>query len=268
MRNTSEIRKTNHFHILQILSGGNEFTVLEMSQKTGLCIATCNTILREMVEKGEALAEKRQLNEVGRASLIYCINKEYKSSLYVFASDGGMVFYIAYSYGGQRSYHVEKEVSFSEDTIIPLLKKYIALYSNISEVFLSVPIGTNLQSMQKQIEDELELSVTVNYSEVYKMLGYSCRNQLNGNTIVLIRENGVERYEFTVYSNLVRMGNPLNQNHVFYAEEAKHVLYVLMKLLSPEEVLFVGDHNVFDFCQIKDVKDFDNFELIGLTHRK
>lgn len=83
MLDSTGIRKINTNHIRTELWKDGEHTKLSMAKATGLSVATCNTLLNELAESGEVTGEKRQVNGVGRSSMIYKVNENFESILCV-----------------------------------------------------------------------------------------------------------------------------------------------------------------------------------------
>ena len=81
MKDSADIRKVNKN---KILWQGGQYAKQQISLKTGLSVATCNTLLNTMEEAGEVIGEKKQLQDVGRESVCYQINEAYESFLCVY----------------------------------------------------------------------------------------------------------------------------------------------------------------------------------------
>lgn len=265
MRNTSEIRKANHFHILQMLADGKEYTVAEMSSLTGLCAATCNTILREMAQKGEALAEKRQMNEVGRASVIYRLNAEYRSILYVFPGEGGtLVVYVAYYYGGQRSYESFPCERYDYDTVSFRVKRALEKYSNIDGVYVAVPRGVSAAEWRVRLESECTASVHAAYADEYALGGYLDKEGVGGKEFLLVREQENKNYAISLYINGKAVGGNACPAE-FSPSEAERAVAVMNRALRPDAILLSGNKEAFSSLPVREIRDFDGYLLNGMT---
>ena len=84
MKDSADIRKINKHKIQEILWKGGQYTKQQLSMKTGLSIATCNTILNEMEQSKEVIGEKRRLQNVGRESVCYQINEDFENFLCIY----------------------------------------------------------------------------------------------------------------------------------------------------------------------------------------
>ncbi len=84
MKDSADIRKINKHKIQEILWKGGQYTKQQLSMKTGLSIATCNTLLNEMEQSKEVIGEKRRLQNVGRESVCYQINEDFENFLCIY----------------------------------------------------------------------------------------------------------------------------------------------------------------------------------------
>ncbi len=83
MHNTADVRKINKNRIRRIFWTGGAYSKQQIAELTGLSVATCNTLLNEMLEAGEVSGEKARVAEVGRSTVRYQINECYESILCV-----------------------------------------------------------------------------------------------------------------------------------------------------------------------------------------
>lgn len=83
MMDSSVVKRQNMDLIRRLLWQGKQLTKLEISKRTGLSVATCNTLLNELEKNGEVLGEKSQINDVGRASVVYQYNEGFESYICV-----------------------------------------------------------------------------------------------------------------------------------------------------------------------------------------
>lgn len=78
INNTYRVKLTNKTLIKNALKSIGTATRTEVSQKTGLSIATCRNILNELVKSGEVLeADLEATNNVGRPARKYSFNKDF-----------------------------------------------------------------------------------------------------------------------------------------------------------------------------------------------
>ena len=92
MTDTSEIRKQNKTLIMNVIRSGEEYTKQQISLETGLSVATCNTLLNALAEENRVIGEKRQLNDVGRNTVVYHIIVHLSTLLYEFLSNNSLFY--------------------------------------------------------------------------------------------------------------------------------------------------------------------------------
>lgn len=83
MMDSAGVKRQNMDLIRRLLWHGKQLTKLEISKRTGLSVATCNTLLNELEKNGEVLGEKSQIKDVGRASVVYQYNEGFESYICV-----------------------------------------------------------------------------------------------------------------------------------------------------------------------------------------
>ncbi len=83
MMDSAGVKRQNMDLIRRILWQGERLTKLEISKRTGLSVATCNTLLNELEKRGEVSGEKAQIKDVGRTSILYQYNEGFESYICV-----------------------------------------------------------------------------------------------------------------------------------------------------------------------------------------
>lgn len=83
MQTSADIRRANMNRIRRILWSGGAYTKQQVSALTGLSVATCNTLLNELLDTGEAEGEKARSANVGRSSTLYRASEGHESILCV-----------------------------------------------------------------------------------------------------------------------------------------------------------------------------------------
>ena len=75
MANSSDIRKDNKKKIYRLMLDHQQYTKQQISVKTGLSVATCNTLLNDMAaNKVLVTGEEKEFRGVGRSSWLYEID--------------------------------------------------------------------------------------------------------------------------------------------------------------------------------------------------
>lgn len=81
MGNSADIRKENKRAIYSLMLDGGVYTKHQISQATGLSVATCNTLLNDMAAQGFVCAVSKQAGEVGRSAALYQIDPDHEQYL-------------------------------------------------------------------------------------------------------------------------------------------------------------------------------------------
>ena len=71
MNNSTDIRKENKKKIYHFMLDRQSRTKQQVAVGTGLSIATCNTLLNDMVAQGIISAGTKLRGEVGRSAILY-----------------------------------------------------------------------------------------------------------------------------------------------------------------------------------------------------
>ena len=82
-----QVKLLNKEHIRKILRTAKEYTKAEISKESNLSIATCGTILNEMLEAGEIKEAGQSRSDGGRPALRYMYNKDYYHIAGVYANN-------------------------------------------------------------------------------------------------------------------------------------------------------------------------------------
>lgn len=290
MLDSSDVRKINMNRIRTVLWKGGEFTKLSVAQETGLSVATCNTLLNELASTGEILGEKRQLNGVGRYSIVYHINEEFESMLCVrfeLVSDGtrllrcdvlSMIGNVLYS----ESQNYEKmDAAVIVDAISRILNRpyhisYIAVgVSGIVDhgtIYMSDIPEMNEMPLEEKIKAITEIPVHMAYDCQFRVYGaykkagyrreslsliYALKNVLPGTAsvvkgMILNGKNG-----FAGMTGYMSYGISKEEliKRVATTDAAKFeadVALSLISILNPDEIVCAG--NVIDAAVLEEMQ--------------
>lgn len=143
MKDSADIRKINKYKIKEILWQGGQYTKQQLALKTGLSVATCNTLLNEMEQDGEVTGEKKRVQDVGRESICYQINGGYESilCLYFELLQGVQTLYLhLLSAAGQPIKQVKKSFpAITYDVIEDAIADVLAECHNVSQIMVGTP---------------------------------------------------------------------------------------------------------------------------------
>ena len=86
---TPEVKKLNKELVRKAVKELGECTKSDVAKETSLSVATCNTLLNEMLEAGEILKQDQEVAKMGRPADRFIYNKDYHHvmSLCVLAVD-------------------------------------------------------------------------------------------------------------------------------------------------------------------------------------
>ncbi|MDO4340243.1 MAG: hypothetical protein Q4C91_19495 [Eubacteriales bacterium] len=202
MLDSADVRKLNRDKIRDVMRQGEEYTKQEIAVKTGLSVATCNTLLNDLESRGEVIGEKRRLNNVGRGTIVYHMNEEYESILCIhFDALYGQKYLcsIVLSPSGKI---LEKTDGFYDPLDYELLEKTVTnafeRYPNISEIMVGTPSIAEHgiirhcdipeledEPLVEKLEDLFHVPVFMENDMHYKVYGYY-RKEKPGDAVVTL----------------------------------------------------------------------------------
>ncbi|MCR4897791.1 MAG: hypothetical protein K5892_01050 [Acholeplasmatales bacterium] len=271
MKNTSDVRKDNISMILDIVGDGEDHTVLSVSKDTGLSVATCNTLLKMLVQSKQVIGTKRQINGIGRSSIIYHINSEYYSYLNIqyFKGENKYIFTSYYLYGPMR---LKKEIEingFNLDELIGYIKSVLTEISGIALIQVSLPLSiwSDRDLIKNKIEEDIKIKTFVTNKYDFIAQGLDMEGLI---TIVDLKTTSP--IVINIKNNYLLAGEQLkniNYDLVFGdIKESKNLARcVAIDILYtfPDKVLIIGDINIDDL--LNDMKEYTEsplpkFELV------
>lgn len=143
MKSSADIRKDNKKTVYRFMLNGKSCTKQQVSQGTGLSVATCNTLLNDLCAQGIVTGERKQLAEVGRSSVLYQIRPGHESYLAIrFTLAGGKrwVESLVFSATGQvLSKSLQPADSVSCMLLEEIVSEAAAAYPNLGQIIISIP---------------------------------------------------------------------------------------------------------------------------------
>ncbi|WP_188397757.1 ROK family protein [Sporomusa sp. GT1] len=140
--NSAQIKCINVELVKTTLKNLATGTKQDVAKATGLSVATCNTILNELVETGEVLADELAPSYSGRPARQYTFNANYSliACIYMYNKNGThTITYTVVNLKGEilEEHCVQKKISYEkiENVIDELLERY----TNIKAVGIGVP---------------------------------------------------------------------------------------------------------------------------------
>lgn len=236
MVNIAEIRLNNINVIRQVLADGREYTARSMAESTGLSIATCTGILKELAEQSELLTDVRQTNDVGRKTVFFKINPEFSRILHIICFRNAQVCRLfictRYLFG-------EICVSFTEDVpdhSADTLNRVIDRLLGQDESILSVVVACYRQTDLFPLQDGLRAKVPLYIQSFSNFLSLSYYEQLHiGIMTCVVCLKDSPAYIFHSYCGHVTSDAEMP------TEELKTVLPGFMRIFHPGKILLFGN---------------------------
>ena len=140
---TFEIKRQNQQQIRDVLRSGKIYTKADIGRETGLSLATCGTILNEMLKENEILEVPLQRASGGRPAACYCYNKDYYRMIGIYADNGnacghlGYVVYNALSEVIEEGREDVQEVNM--EAMFRRLDLLMETYGNVRGISIGIP---------------------------------------------------------------------------------------------------------------------------------
>lgn len=202
MKDTADIRKVNKNKIRRILWQGGEYTKQNIALKTGLSVATCNTLLNEMEINQEVCGSKQQLQGVGRSTVVYTVNEYYKSILCVrleIIRGKKILRCSVLSTLGNVIYHDENTFEkLDYDVIEQNIKKICSKFTSVAQIVIGLPSVVengiirhcDIEELENEpfgekMEKNIDLPVYLGNDMHFKAYGYYKKSGVDSDIITL-----------------------------------------------------------------------------------
>ena len=203
MANSSDIRKDNKKKIYRLMLDHQQYTKQQISVKTGLSVATCNTLLNDMAaNKVLVIGEEKEFRGVGRSSWLYEIDDEHEHYILVsFVVNQGMrnVDYYVVSATGNI---IRKECTVCEtidcENVISVIDGLISDCSSMKQIVLGIPgviDGAEIEfcdikeleiaDIKRKLQEHFKLIVSMENDMHCMAYGYGRKKQLVNEVITL-----------------------------------------------------------------------------------
>ncbi|HDK7164170.1 TPA: ROK family protein [Clostridium botulinum] len=143
MKDSSYVRKHNINIIRRILCSGELYTKHNISEITGLSVATCNTILNELERNDEIIGSKQRFQEVGRSTVVYQLNKEHEYILclyFEYVQKQKLMTYRVLSLCGNVVEMKKETLNIIDDSIIlDRVNQIVNRYTQITQILIGTP---------------------------------------------------------------------------------------------------------------------------------
>lgn len=147
MKNSADIRKRNKDLIRRHLWTGEKNTKQGIAEVTGLSVATCNTMLNEMEADGEICGVKKQLNGIGRSTMVYSVNEGHESIVCIHVAkvhDKVQCSYSVLSVTGRvKEERTDEYSEFSMEAFDQIVDEVVSKFQNVTYMIIGLPAILN-----------------------------------------------------------------------------------------------------------------------------
>ncbi|OWA36843.1 hypothetical protein B9G55_01830 [Saccharibacillus sp. O16] len=141
--NTSKVKKMNEELIRQVLRTLRTGTKSQIAQITGLSVATCGTLLGEMLQSGEALEDEPEASSGGRRARRFVYNADYSHIACICAvyeqGHPQLTYVVTDSFGHTLERRSQKAAEIDEASIDTLLGVLLEKYPQIKAIGIGIP---------------------------------------------------------------------------------------------------------------------------------
>lgn len=278
MKDSADIKKQNKAKIRSLLVSGKAYTKQQIAQLSGLSVASCNTYLNEMEERGEVLGEKLPSHEVGRSPVRYQINEDFESIACVYfelIQGVKSIITAVLSPTGQLRAREKKDLArLDAQAIQAEVRRILEAYPNTSRIMVGTPSVAEkgvirhcdipeLENvpLKASLEETFQRPVYLANDMHYKVYGYYRREQRPDQIITLVNfPSGVLPGTATVHKGSLLTGQNYFAGMVGfldYGVQREELLRLLQRpkaqpvmtqaaialiaILNPHKMLFTGD---------------------------
>jgi predicted NBD/HSP70 family sugar kinase len=202
VNNTYEVKKINEEYIREAIIQSERCTKTDIAKSTGLSIATCNTVLNEMLERKEIKKIDQTDNSIGRPADLFTYDPEYIHALALFVEEHNTENILSYSIANAVGEILEDGVEHPKVFSYEALESFIiGMYKKdpkIGAVALGIPGVAKNGTIESCDIESLE---HVPFSDnIQKKLGIPAivENDMNAITYYFYKENALHDEYFAV----------------------------------------------------------------------
>ncbi len=256
--NTLRVKESNTNLILDALRNAEVATRTEIAKTTGLSIATCGNILKDLVASGEILEGDLENNNGGRPARQYIYNKDFSLIVAIVLHSDGTVKALRYAVTNLYGEVLEERVKLCDridaDTINTLVGSLIETHPNIRSVGIGIP-------------GYAEKDGTIGIADIEELNGTNPVKLLESNfniNVAIDRSPSVSAYGFykthpeyskeTLATVLIPSGHPAGSGFIINGQIYKgsfnregEISYIYEGFLKE---LQTGDENVSQMMQV------------------
>lgn len=278
MKDSADIKKQNKGLIRKLLADGKGYSKQQISAKTGLSVASCNTYLNEMEQTGEVLGKKQKLHEVGRSAVVYQWNEDYESILGLYferiQNVDSLTTVLLSPTGAIKKFSRNAFALLDCHVLYRAVEEALSQFPNVSQVVVGTPsVAENgvirhsdipeLEgiALVSELEKRFSLPVFLANDMYYKVYGYYRKEGLTSQIVTLVNyPSGVLPGTATVYNGTVLTGRNLFAGMVGFLDYGvsreeqiqrlhrplaapliHQAVIALISILNPHKLLLTGD---------------------------
>lgn len=141
--NTIEVKQLNKERIRAAVQQHETCTKAGVAKETALSVATCSTILNEMLEDGEILKIDQEESAIGRPASLFAYNRDYEHVLGIRVDNEGGVHSLGYAVADALGTILTREIVHPESVTYELIEQIVAACmqkdTQIKAVGLGIP---------------------------------------------------------------------------------------------------------------------------------
>jgi len=143
MTNSADIRRENKKTLYRMMLDGKLYTKQQLSVRTGLSAATCNTLLNDLAAQGIVRGVEKQPGEVGRSSVLYQVNDDHEAylAIHFYVLNGKRwIEYLVFSPCGKVLRKVTRDYENVSYTVVEGIVETVAQdYPNLTQIIVGTP---------------------------------------------------------------------------------------------------------------------------------
>ncbi len=143
MRNTTQLKIVNVERVRRAIKENPDSTKAMIASVTGLSIATCNSILNEMLDDEEILISEKNMNSGGRPANLFSYNRNYQHGLGLYVSNEDNNHRLSYAVCDALGTIIEEETEAHDvidaSTIDEKISTLLHRFSKIRGIGIGVP---------------------------------------------------------------------------------------------------------------------------------
>lgn len=278
MIDSSYVRKRNKSLLASLMLDGKGHTKQELSEITGLSIATCNTLLNELEAGGVIVGEKHRLKDAGRNTAVYSVNEAENRILCLWFELKNNKKFLCTKLLSSAGRIIESATNIysyiTEKEILSELEVFLERCGGISQIIIGTPsivsdgvithcdfVELENIPLESLIQEKLKTPVHIENDMHLKTYGYYKKQCNNDDTLVLMNfQAGALPSSACVHKGAVITGTnqfagnigfipydiPLDRlSRAMNAKNAVSIAYkaaaALICTLNPSRIVFTGE---------------------------